>query len=376
MNKRLSILAPTRYPWRFNSPRHSRHDISIRKFLPMNRLNYRLEGITVFNPFPLKRFDLIHTFNRIPVSSLPFVMGYESHMPRAYGLEHTAYYRAMARRLAGPKCRRIVAISNYAKRLLLRQHEGQAWLGDITAKLEVRYPNMDIPIAEDIFEHNANDPIRLVFVGNHFGRKGGCVALRLAELALADGLPLEMEIISGLEVGIVSWVDPLQTGFFASDFAKLQQLPNVRYSRFIPNAELMARVARAHFSLLPTFADTFGFSVIEAMAHHTPVITTAQGVMPEFIRDGQNGILLPLECDQYGDWIHMKRNNRDSTVYEKLFRDQNNQLAETAFARIKQTLANPSHYLNMRKAARITAEEHFCAQKADTYWDNLYEASL
>lgn len=379
MTRQLHILAPTRYPWRFNGPRHSQHDVEIRKFLPMNRFSYKLEGITVFNPFPPKRFDLIHTFNRIPLSTLPFVMGFESHMPRAYGLEHTGFYRLMAHRLAHPKCRKIVAISHYARKLFEQQHDVQPWASELLAKLEVRYPNIDIPQQPDCLPDQAeiaHGPIRLVYTGHHFGRKGGAIVVRMAELAHQLGLPIEIDFISRCVVGIESWVDPLRTDFFADDLKKLQSLPNIRHHNSLDNPTLMALLAQAHFALLPTFADTFGFSVIEAMAHHTPVITTAQGALPEFIRDEENGILLPIECNSYGDWVHMKRGDRDTPAYEQLFRSEIERLALEMLKRIQQSLQNTASYLHMRAAARQTAEELFDAHAASRYWDGIYEKAL
>ena len=62
LSKSLTILAPDRYPWRFNGPRNSRHDLTIRKFAPFNYLSPKLEGITVYNPLPIRHFDIIHGF--------------------------------------------------------------------------------------------------------------------------------------------------------------------------------------------------------------------------------------------------------------------------------------------------------------------------
>ena len=127
MFRQLSILAPVRYLWRFNSPRRSRHNIPFRTFLPLNYVSKKIEGITLFNPLPLKRFDLIHAFNRIPVSGLPFIIGFKSHLPRGFGMEKTRVFRLMTERLASSKCRAIIAISQSARQFFLRMHEGSPY---------------------------------------------------------------------------------------------------------------------------------------------------------------------------------------------------------------------------------------------------------
>ena len=117
MSRSLSILAPTRYPWKFNSPKHSRHRISVRHFLPLNYISKKIEGITIFNPLPPRHFDLIHAFNRIPITWLPFIIGFESHLPRGFGIENSAFtFRYMTSRLASDNCRAIIATSEFARR--------------------------------------------------------------------------------------------------------------------------------------------------------------------------------------------------------------------------------------------------------------------
>jgi hypothetical protein len=163
----------------------------VRHFLPLNKISKKIEGITVFNPLPPHRFGLVHAFNRIPLGSTPLLIGFASHLPRAFGLQHTAFFRAMSAALASDRCRAIVAISQYARRQFLRQHEGRPGYDAMQSKLTVRYPNIPIPPGPDPLEAAEGDTIKLVFIGNHFGRKGGSVALGLAERALRRGLPLD-----------------------------------------------------------------------------------------------------------------------------------------------------------------------------------------
>ena len=374
MDRTLSILAPTRYPWRFNSPRASRHDIAVRNFIPFNKLSRSVEGLTVFNPLPLRKFDLVHAFNRIPLGPTPFVVGFESHLPRAFGMESSALFRFSAGLLAGRKCRRIIAISDYAKRQFLVQHYGKPWYEALKHKIETRYPNLDIPAELPVFQPAPDGRIRLLFVGNHFARKGGCVALRIAELANERDIPVQVEIVSSFEVGSASWVDPTRASFHDAYRALLTALPNVTHHAALPNGEVLKLVKQAHFMLLPTFSDSFGYSAIEAMAHGTPVIATAQCALPEFINPA-NGIMLPLETDGQGEWIHLGRADRDGEAYETLFRDEVDRLARAALDNIE-AVAGSTAYPAMRMRAHETARALFDAADASRYWDNLYDEAV
>jgi hypothetical protein len=200
MSKPLSILAPVRYPWRFNSPRQSRHRISVRYFLPFNYLSSKIEGITVFNPWPLTKFHLIHAFNRIPISNLPFVISFERHLPRGLGMEGSALVRLMTKHLASDKCRAIIAISEYARRMFSAVHESSPYYEAFHQKLHVRLPNVPIEPVDDAVDGSSREPIRLAFIGNHFGRKGGCVALRIAELAVEKHYPVVVDVVSNFRL--------------------------------------------------------------------------------------------------------------------------------------------------------------------------------
>jgi glycosyltransferase involved in cell wall biosynthesis len=370
--RKLNILAPVRYPWRFNGPRQSSHAISIRYFAPLNKISPSMEGMTVFNPFPIRHFDLIHAFNRIPLGSTPYIIGFESHLPRAFGLEDSKYFEMLSRLLASDRCRGIIAISEFARRTFLSQHESRPWLDVLRSKLTVRYPNLPLSPEPDNTVLRGDKPVKLIFVGNHFARKGGTIAVRIAEIAHKTGAPLEVDIISTLETGGVSWVDPLRNGYFKDDLNLLHSLPNIRSHGPMPNKDVLALIKQSHFLLLPTFSDTFGYSVIEAMTLHTPAIVTRQGALPEFVEDGVNGIVLSFPTDATGEWEHGGKNDRHLPSYESLFRNETERLAEEAYLKIVQTINDPLHYAAMRMAARKTAENLFSDISANRYWDDNY----
>ncbi len=368
---RLKILAPERYPWTFNGPRHSRHIIERRAFLPLNRFSTKLEGITIFNPLPFRRFDLTHAFNRIPLERHPFIISFELHLPRAYGLEETAYFQHLRKILAGPRCLAIVAISEHAREIFKQTHQSSPYGAELLNKLTLRYPNVPIPESHHTFAGNTTEHITVAFVGNHFGRKGGCVAVELAQLALSAGFPLIVEIVSSLEVGGAIWTDPVSKSFFDRYFALLD-LPNVRWHRTLDNPAVLELFRRSHFSLLATFGDTFGYTAIESLAHGTPVIATRQGALTEFISHRENGILLDLPTSPVGEWVHSSSPHRADKRFESIFAEEVSRLAKQAFEEIVLAVKERDALLEMRRRARETAVRMFDGHSASEFWDEFY----
>ena len=372
---RRTILAPTRYPWRFNGPANSRHRIENRDFLPLNYLSPTIEGVTVFNPWPPRRFDLVHAFNRIPIGRCPFVIGFESHLPRAFGIEGGGWWDWMTGLLASERCRGIVAISEFSRRMFLAQHARATRSGTVraalTGKLHMRFPNLALPPEADLIQVADTDEIRLVFVGNHFARKGGCVAVVMAELARARGIPLVVDIVSRLEMGGTIWTDPSDVETFKPYRALLDQ-PNVRLHRDLANGAVLALLRRAHMSLLTTFGDTFGYSALESLANGTPVLATRQGALPEMIDHGDNGILLDLPITSDGEWVHLGTRDRAAPGFVRMWNDEVHRLAEKALAALVEVSADPGRMHAMRQAARRSAER-FAPEEATEWWDDFYD---
>ena len=373
--KQLRVLAPTRYPWTFNGPRRSQHTIERRSFVPFDWISRKIEAATVFNPLPPRRFDLIHAFNRIPLSTIPFVIGFESHLPRAFGLENTTYFRRLTDMLSGQRCRAIVAISEHARKIFQDTHDGRPGARDMLDKLCVRYPNVDVPDDEDVLKDDVPEFVTVTFIGSHFARKGGCVAVELARNAQAAGFPLDVEIVSSLQVGGSIWTDPASTSFFAKYFALLDQ-PNVRYYTSLDNRAVIDLLRRSHFCLLATFGDTFGFTAIEALANSTPVIATHQGALPEFIVHKQNGVLLDLPTNAHGEWIHSSSPVRDTEGFEKIFSEEVSRLAKQALDEIILATQDARAYRAMRRAAKDTARRLFNSHAADQFWGDLYARAV
>jgi len=117
-------------------------------------------------------------------------------------------------------------------------------------------------------------PVRLLFVGGDFKRKGGELLLT----AFRDRLQNECE----LDIVTRDQVDT--TG-----------LSNVRVHRGLgPNATaLMDLYAHADLFIFPTLADVLPLAIMEALASGLPVVTTNVGAITEQVEQEVNGILIP-----------------------------------------------------------------------------------
>ncbi|RWE58135.1 MAG: glycosyltransferase family 4 protein [Mesorhizobium sp.] len=360
-----------KYPTSFVTPRVSRHTILRKRFLPFNLVSSKLEGVTLIEP--ALSVDLVHAFNRIPVNSSKFIISFESHLPRQFALRKRGpMARYLASRIANPGCRRIIALSHFARRCFLGQHADNPNVSLLTDKLMVRHPNIVVPAVEDAMFENTAEELVLTFVGAHFGRKGGCVAVKIAEKAIEQNLPIRVNIVSSLQVGGGIWTDPTTPGFF-DQYIKLLDLKNVQHYGALPNHSVRQLLRNSHFGILATFGDTFGYSAIESMSEHTPVLGTGVCALPEFLEDGVNGISLPMRLNDLGNWWNPGYNSRGEAKFAQYFQDEVERLACLSMERLNTYIGQPKLMAPLRRQARWTAETMFAAEPAGAFLDALYD---
>jgi glycosyltransferase involved in cell wall biosynthesis len=130
-------------------------------------------------------------------------------------------------------------------------------------------------------------PLRVLFVGGDFTRKGGDTLLEVASLLAED-----------IEVDIVTR-DPVSPQ------------PGVRIHRAEANTpELRSLYARADLFVLPTRAECFGIATVEAMASGLPVIVGDVGGARSIVQEGVNGWLIPPDREGLSVALHSALANR------------------------------------------------------------------
>jgi glycosyltransferase involved in cell wall biosynthesis len=114
-------------------------------------------------------------------------------------------------------------------------------------------------------------PVRLLFVGGDFHRKGGLDLLKVINGSLAGRVQLDIVTKNKVEP---------QAGVIVHDTLGAN------------SPELLRLFSEADVFVLPTYADCLGLVLMEAAASGLPVITTRVGAINETVCDGESGYLL------------------------------------------------------------------------------------
>jgi glycosyltransferase involved in cell wall biosynthesis len=122
----------------------------------------------------------------------------------------------------------------------------------------------------------ASQPVRVLFIGGDFGRKGGPGLLE-AWRAAGPGAAARLTLVTE---------SPL-------DEAGLPEGVEVRRGVHAYTPEWLALWRAADLFVLPTRGEAFGMVFQEAAAAGLPAIGTALNAIPEIVADGATGVLVP-----------------------------------------------------------------------------------
>lgn len=124
-------------------------------------------------------------------------------------------------------------------------------------------------------------PLRLLWVGSRWERKGGEIAVAAFDILRKAGLDVELTMVGDVPtqvrrrpgLHVPGWLDKNRP----AEAAQLEDL-----------------YAAAHLFVLPTRADCTPMVTAEAGARGTPVLVTGIGGMGSLVAEGVNGRMLPL----------------------------------------------------------------------------------
>lgn len=124
---------------------------------------------------------------------------------------------------------------------------------------------------------------RLVCVGRLAEQKGQLVLVEAAARLAAAGTPFEL---------VLAGDGPMRPQLEAAVAARGLG-DRVRITGWLSNAAVRAELAAARAMVLPSFAEGLPVVIMEALALGRPVVTTYVAGIPELVRDGESGWLVP-----------------------------------------------------------------------------------
>lgn len=230
---------------------------------------------TYFGPsFPT--WDLLHTWRMICFTRRPWIVTTSVGLPFGWPKKFWPYGLA---RLARPNCKRILVNSRHALDWQRKKLDGCPGLSQvILAKTEI-LPTPQSTLVRDVSEKETpSDQLVITMVGHHFFRKGGPALIEAAERISRDRQKLHVNIVSCLKPDEFSGVTERQVSEWS---ARLSATPWITWHKQLPNHEVLDLFRRSHVGVLLSFAEAYGYSVIEAQACGCCTITTDIGALPE-----------------------------------------------------------------------------------------------
>lgn len=274
------------YNWRRNITRHCHEGFDFVNAIDpfrildssLRRLGRRSEYVIHTHvPPTYPGVDLFHFWRMISSGSKPWIVSTSTGLP--FGYPRQRMRRGMEL-LASDACKRIIATSMYAMEWQRRKANSFPDIcQDIMEKVEIMHPPQDV-VVESWEEKEAllGEEVSLAMVGKHFFRKGGLEILRVVDRLIKEGAAIKLHIASQLS-------PDKHSGSSHEDIARALEIinrhPQITLYEHLPNDEVLELFKRSHVGLLPSYVETYGYTVLEAQACACATITTNVFAFPE-----------------------------------------------------------------------------------------------
>ncbi len=227
--------------------------------------------------------DLFHFFNGISLGKKSWITTFEHYLPRLI-INKNLQMRGL-RSLIGSSCKQIIAMSECTK--LIQQNylcnNYPNWEMDILQKIKVIHPAQR-KIISNYSDKQLDTALTFTIVGALFFLKGGREILSVFDELLSKKHDIKLNIVSSLECDNYASFTTKEDVALAIKIINKYPM-NIKHFKYLPNHKVIELFKESHIALLPTYDDTYGYTVLEAQACGCPVITTDIRSLPEINND-------------------------------------------------------------------------------------------
>lgn len=292
----------------------------------------------VFYPLFKNRADIYHSFNDICITNKKWVVTFETMVPRFLDLvnshnqknpeyKYNEIVNKYLKYISNQNCLGVVAISDCTRKIQEKLLQSFPEVeSDINNKTYVIYPPQDVLVTKDNILKKQYDNLKFIFVGNDFYRKGGGeIVLAVQELILENKISendIQITLVGNIEADNNYALGKFQDDENYRDSIKkiINERKNINLISKIDNKKLLEIIKDHHVGILVTWADTFGYSVLEFQACGCPVISTDVRALPE-INNADIGWLIGVRKNDLGEIIidsFEQKNITRRNIIEKL----------------------------------------------------------
>ncbi len=257
---RAELLPPLSRNWSLRASWRARRELALSP-VEHDALFFHTQVTTLFSVPLMRRIPSVVSLDATPMNYDTVGAAY-GHRPASGAVERLKR-RANARSLQAAAA--LVTWCDWARRSLIEDY------GVDSERISVIPPGVNLDLWPRPSWGESGDPVRILFVGGDFARKGGDILLE----AFA-GLPrsCELHVVTKAPMPAASQLHV--------------------YNEVAPNSEILRRLyAKADIFVLPTLADCFPLVIQEAMAAGLPVVSTSVGAVGEAVRDRETGVVVP-----------------------------------------------------------------------------------
>lgn len=222
------------------------------------------------------------------------------------------YVERRIKALANSNCLGLLALSHCTENIqreIIKQFPQYESL--IAEKLITLLPPQKL-IIDDVKDKgltwSKEESLTFIYVGSDFYRKGGReTVLVLSELH--KRYSFKLILISSMAVDEKRYMRT-ENDEKESKCLIEKNKDWIEYYDRLPNTEVLEKMKKAHVCLLPTWMDTFAYSVLEAQACGTPVISTSLRALTE-INNEHVGWLIDVPVNRLNNPLHLTKEQQN-----------------------------------------------------------------
>ena len=223
---------------------------------------------------------------------------------------------------------------------------------EVYAKAKVWYPS--IGIKSQNVDRSGRKKCRFLFVSTQFDIKGGGALINAFRRLALRNANVHLEMVTYVDDAVRKILQQLGSVTLHDSGMTREEL----MTTFYPNSDVLVH---------PTYVDSFGLVVMEAVASGLPIIATDVYAINEMVKDGVNGFLLdpplsmwnkhvPSEYFYESPNIKKHLRNVDTSKFENELEEAMERLASSTSLRAEMSAASIALFQTKLKVKSLVAD--------------------